>query len=353
MGSIIAIGEILLEFFPKPLHAPLDTATDFKPCAGGAPLTFAATAQRLGCAAELIAVVGTDPFSHLLVDGMKSEGLSTDLLRQVADRQIGLVFHDNSDEDTRLIFYRNDSAGSLLGPEDVTEDSIKKAALVYFPGVALQVSHATQEACMKAARLAGASGVPLAVDPNIRAIQGGLQSRRVLEGAISMADIITPNQAEAIALTRESNPHKAGRRLLEMGPKTVAVTMEREGCLLFHQGEEVYAPGYAVDVIEPTGAGDAFAAALCVGLLQGWPAEQIAHYANAAGALAVTAIGHLGPALPTPEKIGALLAGGRAGDTWGDWVKTFKHASTTSGSYSTPLCCEISSKALSIPKAGR
>ena len=313
MVSILAIGEILFEFFPRPFHAPLDAATDFEPYAGGAPLTFAATAQRLGCAAGLIAVVGTDPFSDFLVGGMRAEGVSADLLRRVADRQIGLVFHDNSGEDTRLIFYRKGSAGSLLGPEDVTEDCIKKAALVYFPGVALQVSHSAQEACMKAARLARASGVPLAVDPNIRAIQGGLQSRRVLEEAISMADIITPSQAEAIALTRESDPHKAGRRLLEMGPGTVAVTMEREGCLLFHQGQEVYAPGYAVDVIEPTGAGDAFAAALCVGLLQGWPAERMAHYANAAGALAVTAIGHLGPALPTPEKIGALLAGGRAG----------------------------------------
>ena len=311
MVSIIAIGEILLEFFPKPFHTPLDEAIQYEPYAGGAPLTFAATAQRLGCAAGLIAVVGTDPFSGFLVEGMKSEGVSADLLRQVADRQIGLVFHDNSGEDTRLIFYRNDSAGSLLGPEDIAEDAIEKAGLVYFPGVALQVSRSTQEACMKAARLARESGVLLAVDPNMRAIQGGLQSRRLLEEAISMAAIITPNQMEATALTGESDPHEAGRRLLEMGPGTVAVTMEREGCLLFHQGEEVYAPGYAVDVIEPTGAGDAFAAALCVGLLQGWPAERMAHYANAAGALAVTAIGHLGAALPTLEKIEALLAGGR------------------------------------------
>ena len=313
MVSILAIGEILFEFFPRPFHAPLHAAVDFETYAGGAPLTFAATAQRLGCAAGLIAVVGTDPFSGFLVDGMRSEGVSADLLRQVADRQIGLVFHDNSGEDTRLIFYRNDSAGSLLGPEDVAEEVIERAELVYFPGVALQVSRSAQEACMKAGRLARELGVPLTVDPNIRAIQGGLQSRRVLEEAIRMADVITPSQAEATALTREPDPHRAGRRLLEMGPRTVAVTMERKGCLLFHRGEEVYAPGYAVDVIEPTGAGDAFAAALCVGLLQGWPAERMAHYANAAGALAVTAIGHLGPALPTPEKIEALLAGGRAG----------------------------------------
>jgi len=308
--SILAIGEILFEFFPRPFHAPLDAATDFEPYAGGAPLTFAATAQRLGCAAGLIAVVGTDPFSDFLVGGMKAEGVSADFLRRVSGRQIGLVFHDNSGEDTRLIFYRNDSAGSLLGPEDVGEDAIEKAELVYFPGVALQVSQSAQEACMKAARLARASGVPLAVDPNIRAIQGGLQSRRVLEEAIRMADIITPNQAEAEALTGASDPYMAGRRLLEMGPRTVAVTMEREGCLLFHGGQEVCAPGYAADVIEPTGAGDAFAAALCVGLLQGWPAERMAHYANAAGALAVTAVGHLGPALPTPEKVEALLATG-------------------------------------------
>lgn len=313
MVSIIAIGEILFEFFPNPMRTPLDAAAQFQPYAGGAPLTFAATAQRLGRAAELIAVVGADPFSDFLVEGMEAEGVSARLLRRAAERQIGLVFHDNSGEDTRLIFYRNNSAGSLLGPEDVSENTIGEAELVYFPGVALQVSHSAREACMKATRLARAAGVLLAVDPNIRAIQGALESRRILEEAIGMADVVTPNQTEASALTDESDPYKAGRRLLEMGPGTVAVTMEREGCLLFHGGEEVYAPGYAVDVVEPTGAGDAFAAALCVGLLEGWPVEQMAHYANASGALAVTAVGHLGPALPTPERIAGLLGGDGVG----------------------------------------
>ena len=88
MASIIAIGEILLELFPKSLHAPLDTATDFERYAGGAPLTFAATAQRLGCAAGLICVVGTDPFSGFLVEDMRSGGVSTDLLRQVAEERL-------------------------------------------------------------------------------------------------------------------------------------------------------------------------------------------------------------------------------------------------------------------------
>jgi 5-dehydro-2-deoxygluconokinase len=83
--------------------------------------------------------------------------------------------------------------------------------------------------------------------------------------------------------------------------------MAHEGSYLWHQGEMAYAPGYNVEVIEPTGAGDAFTAALCMGFLHDWPLMKIARYANAAGALAVGAVGHLGKALPTFADVEILL----------------------------------------------
>ena len=64
-----------------------------------------------------------------------------------------------------------------------------------------------------------------------------------------------------------------------------------------------------VAVVEPTGAGDVHAAAMMIGLLSGWELERTGRFANAAGALAVTAMGHLGEALPTPESILSMLDG--------------------------------------------
>ena len=75
-------------------------------------------------------------------------------------------------------------------------------------------------------------------------------------------------------------------------------------------GEEVITcPGFEVAVVEPTGAGDVHAAAMMIGLLSGWELERTGRFANAAGALAVTAMGHLGEALPTPESILSMLDG--------------------------------------------
>ena len=73
-------------------------------------------------------------------------------------------------------------------------------------------------------------------------------------------------------------------------------------------------PGYRVEVVEPTGAGDVHAAATMVGYLNGWDLEEIGQFANAAGAHAVTAMGHLGPALPTLDQIGSLQRTGQTTD---------------------------------------
>ena len=305
---IVILGEILVEFFPQPYATPLTDAGQYERYAGGAPLTFAAVVERLGGTSVLVAVVGDDPFSAYLRRALSEEGVSTERLRTVAGQQVGLVFHDNSGPDTRLMFYRQVAAGTKLDPDDVDRALIEAADLVYFPGTTLQISQSARDACLKAAYLANEAGVPLAVDPNLRLLQGSLEERQCLEKVMAMASIVTPNLQEAQVLTGVQEPVEMGQKLLALGPRTVALTLAHEGCYLWHKDSLVHAPGYAVKTVEPTGAGDAFAAALCLGVLHDWPAEKIAHYANASGALAVGAVGHLGAALPTRESMEGLLA---------------------------------------------
>ena len=306
---ILALGEILYEFFPRPLRAPLAQADDFGGTAGGAPLTFACVARRLGAEVDLVAVVGGDPFSESLLRQLELEGVGLERVRRVQGSQIGLVFHDNSGDDTRLVFYRREAAGSLLEPDDVTQAAVAKADLVYFPGVALQVSETARRACLKAAAEARAGGALLACDPNIRRLEDGGQALELLRAVVAQSDLVTPNAAEARLLTGEDNPLQAGRALRRLGASTVAVTLERGGCWLLHGDEEVYAPAYRGETVEPTGAGDAFSAALCCALLQGAPAPRMAAMANAAGAIAVGAVGHIGEALPTPEALVQMMDG--------------------------------------------
>lgn len=306
--KILAIGEILYEFFPRPLRGALNRVDDFGGTAGGAPLTFACVASRLGAAVELAAVVGNDPFSESLLHSLRREGIGLEGVRQVEGAQVGLVFHDNSGDETRLVFYRRGAAGTLLNPADVSAKAVAAADLVYFPGVALQVSSTACQACLKAAEEARAGGTLLACDPNIRRLEDGGQALDLLRQVVGQADLVTPNAAEARLLTGEADPLAAAHALRRMGAATVAVTLERGGCWLLHGEEEVYAPAFRGETVEPTGAGDAFCAALSWALLEGMPAATMAAFANAAGAIAVGAVGHIGEALPTPAALERMMA---------------------------------------------
>jgi sugar/nucleoside kinase (ribokinase family) len=308
-GMVVAIGEPLVEFMPAIRDETMAKAFRFKKYAGGAPATCAAAIVRLGGRACLISRVGVDPFSTFLLDALAAEGVNISHVKRIPDRQIGLVFHECLGGVTSLIFYRRDSAASTFTPEDIDPEVIRGAAALHIPGVTFQISESAKETCLMAARLAEEAGVLISFDPNIRNILGGTETRQAMEEVISLADVITPTLEEATAITGEENPLRAAHLLRARGPRVVAVTLGKEGSVLLGDGEPIVCPGYHVEVVEPTGAGDVYAAAIIIGLLNGWALERIGRFANAAGALAVTAMGHFGDALPTLERIRIAMEG--------------------------------------------
>jgi sugar/nucleoside kinase (ribokinase family) len=101
-------------------------------------------------------------------------------------------------------------------------------------------------------------------------------------------DLATPNLSEAQAITGETEPARAAQRLHELGAAEVALKLGSDGCFVHGVGR---IEPVRVETVDGTGAGDAFAAGLLYGRLAGWPLERAARLANAAGALATTAVG--------------------------------------------------------------
>ena len=303
----MALGEALVEFMPAPVGQTMAAGRHFDKFAGGAPATYAAALVRLGTRAGLITRIGEDPFSDFLLDALTAEGVEVDLIRRLPDRQIGLCFHECLEGETSLIFYRRDSAATTMAPEDIDGEAIRSAVALHVPGVALQISEGAKEACLTAIRMAAEASVPVSFDPNMRNLLGGTDTARAMEEALSLADLVTPTLEEAAAITGRQDPADAAAELRARGPGLVAVTLAAEGAVLAAGDEVITCPGFAVDVVEPTGAGDVHAAAMMIGMLNGWELEKMGRFANAAGALAVTAMGHLEDALPTLEAIQRLL----------------------------------------------
>ena len=305
-GAVLVVGEILTEFMPACIGQSMSGAVHFDKFAGGAPATYAAQIAACRRPARILSKVGKDPFSTFELDALIAAGVDVSLVSRLPDRQIGLCFHQCLDGLTSLIFYRHDSAASTLCPDDIDPEAIRSAAALHVPGTTMQISESAMAASLKAIRLAREAGVVISFDPNVRSILGSLETSRAAEEAMAAADLMTPTLEEARAITGKADPYEAARELRARGPQLVAVTLAAEGAVLLAEGDAVLCPGYQVEVIEPTGAGDCHAAATMVGFLNGWDLERIGDFANAAGAHAVTAMGHLGPALPSLEQIRAL-----------------------------------------------
>ncbi len=124
--------------------------------------------------------------------------------------------------------------------------------------------------------------------------------------------VLTPNALETATLVGhpvqdDAAAEGAARELLAAGPQAVVLKRGARGALLLTVGREVHVPAFPVEVVDTTGAGDAFSATLAVAIAEGLPLERAVRRANAAGALTVTRFGTM-PAMPTRQEVDAFLA---------------------------------------------
>jgi sugar/nucleoside kinase (ribokinase family) len=145
-------------------------------------------------------------------------------------------------------------------------------------------------------------------DPNLRPeLMAVDQARTAFACFIEAADLLVPTASEAQALAGIADDDQAAQALLGRGEKILVYKRGALGCSVYAGGKRLDVPGFQVQEVDPTGAGDCFNAAFLVGLEQGWPLEQAARFACAAGALAVT---KQGPMEGAPTKDEAVRLSG-------------------------------------------
>ena len=162
---------------------------------------------------------------------------------------------------------------------------------LHVTGSSLGVSEGMRQAVFTAVERAKARGATVSFDPNVRPELFPDQAlREVCRPVLDAADVILPSRAEAEQLTGLADPDEACRALLE-DAHTVLLKHGAEGCTLYTADEVRHIPGLSVQEVDPTGAGDCFAAGFAVASLKGADPLQAAQLANAVGARSVTAFG--------------------------------------------------------------
>ncbi|MFB3882776.1 MAG: sugar kinase [Armatimonadota bacterium] len=310
--EIIAIGEALVEIMRTRIDDPLDKASEFVgPFPSGAPAIFADQAARLGHKVGFIGAVGDDDFGSCQLQRLKNDGLDVSLCPRIPDRATGVAFVTYFSDGNRRFLYHIAHAAAGQMPA-LSADYFREAKYLHICGSSLSVSERMRNSCYEAVELTKKAGGRVSFDPNLRPeLLGGEEAlRRICAPVIAASHVVLPSGSEAELLTGVKGVEQACRALLDKGPEVVALKRGAEGCTIYTRGRKLDAPAFAVQAVDPTGAGDCFDAGFVVGLLEGLPLDQVGRLANACGALGATRKGPMEGAFRRAE-VEAFIESGR------------------------------------------
>ena len=257
---IFAVGEVLIDFIAVE-EADLRDVKTFEKHPGGAPANMVVGLRRLNVPSGLISKVGRDDFGEFLVGRLREEGVDTRYVVYDDERNTGVVFVQLKQAEPSFLLY-DQVAYFNLRVDEVDKSFLDEADLLHFGGVLL-AREPSRSTSLELARMARSRKLPTSFDVNIRPNlwRGRFDELiRCVKDALGCADIVKLGRGEKRFL--EEN----GVDLEDFDIRLVAVTKGREGSELIHGGISVSVPAYRVEAIDPTGAGDAYMAALLASL---------------------------------------------------------------------------------------
>jgi fructokinase len=271
---------------------------------------------RLGYRAGFMGQVGDDDFGHFLADTLTEAGVDVGGLCFSSEARTALAFVSlRADGERSFMFYRHPSADMLWRPEDVDATYAADTRIFHYGSISL-IGEPSRSATLAALDHARQGGALISYDPNLRMAlwPSPLDARgRILDG-LQYADLAKVSEEELSFLTGQDDLRHGADWLWHDRLKLLIVTRGAAGCAYFTPEVSGEVPGFVVQVVDTTGAGDGFVAGLLAGLLDHglrWDREVLEsslRLANAVGALTTTQRGAI-PSLPTRPAVERFIHG--------------------------------------------
>ncbi len=318
MEKIVALGEVVADIYRDESTSEIELPFTARP--GGAPANVAVAATRLGEEAAFAGSVGEDLFGDFILRALEAERVDTSAVRRCEPpTRTSLAFVEiGGDGDRFFTFYRSDpAADELLSPEDVSEELLSDASFVNF-GSILLIKDPGRSAIHKAAKLARDLNISTAFDVNFREhLWPSIEAaRKTVDPLFDLSAVVKLGGDELSPLLDVEEPDEAAQILLGRGASLVLVSQGPEGAFYATGEFSGSVPAFEVEVVDATGAGDAFFAAALVHLSggPGYLADEVrvreaTLRGSAAGAMACTDYGAM-RALPTKEELERFMANG-------------------------------------------
>lgn len=305
---LVVTGSLNMDFVVsvERLPAPGETVlgSQFRMIPGGKGANQACAAGKLGApgvATKMVGRVGYDVFADHLKASLSAAGVDVSSVHASRTEPTGvaLICVDRAAQNTIVVA---SGANHALSPGDV------HALRPVFHGAAYALFQLESPllAVEAALRLAREEGVKTILDPAPAQIQAA--------PLLNLVDLLTPNESEACLLlgrpparVTSAEAPELGRALLASGARSIVLKLGEQGAFYCDAGTELFSPGFPVDAVDTTAAGDTFNAALAVGLAEGMEMTEALRFANAAAAISVTRAGAQS-SVPSRAEVDAFLA---------------------------------------------
>lgn len=252
---------------------------------GGQVATALATCSKLGLRTKYIGAVGDDERGRIQLASLHDAGLnqlSMNLddveVRAGCPNQSAYIVIDQSTGERTIFWHRPDCL--TIDPAAITPEKITCARMLHVDG------HDTP-AVARAARIARDHGIPVSVD--VDNVYPGFDQ------VLPCVDYLVGSAEFPARWTGECDPFRALELIQnQYGMRVAAMTLGPHGALAREGGRFVYSPGFVVNCVDTTGAGDVFHGAFCYSVLKGAPVRDALEFSNAMAALNCTKLGARG-----------------------------------------------------------
>ncbi len=305
-GKYVLIGDLCMDVFMQVAGYPDaggdGTVQSMHQHAGGSAANTAIALAKLGGEPTLLTHTGSDIWAQQLLPKLKATGVRVDSIVQEHHAQTGLTFLVVSSDAERTMFtYRG--ANRNLHPDEILSSLFTDVDFLHISSYACLVAPQAQ-AVRTAVQIAAQKNIKISLDVGV---EPATDARETLQELLGQLTLIVLGESEALALTQKMNLDDAIETLIQSGVQTVALKLGKDGCRIINQERDTFLPGFMVQAVDSTGAGDAFCAGMMHGLSHGWHLQMAGKFANALGALAASRWG-AGEELPSLKEVSNFLS---------------------------------------------
>lgn len=269
--DVLSIGEILVDMISDS-YEDLRKNNQFHVYFGGSPANLCMNVSNLGAKAKLCASIGEDRFGDFLLSQLEQRKIDTDLIQQTKE-PTSMVVVNKSTGTPVPTFYRG--ADYHLKLTDRLMHAINEAKIVHISSWPIS-KQKSRDVIYEAVNYAKERGVCVGFDPNYHP---GLWDRdengiEIMKDMIGKSDIVKPSEDDALRLFGEDKPENQIEKFHQLGCPFVIMTLGKEGAIVSFEGAKTYYETKATEVVDTTGAGDAFWSGFYTGIAQGETIEK-------------------------------------------------------------------------------